>query len=235
MPRSIENVKAKLKKLYAMIDTHGNASEQEIQTAMTKARKLMAEYHLSEAEFISVDKKAEQRLFDIKFSTLVNPWINKLNSVVANNYCCHPIMESGYRMKQHRVGMIGFPTDLDISEATLKYAVDSVKAKQKELQKAMLKQGYTYKDCTAANNAYGNGFVVGIEERFKEQNKTEDESFAMVMVEPNEVKEEVSKLGSKSLNTSKAYREARKYDMYAAIGFHEGKKFSMADRLTSKN
>jgi len=237
--KSIEEIKAKLQKLFAMMEDGSGASEQEVQTAMVKARKLMAEYKLTEADIS--DKKAEkviqEQVHDIVFSTQKNPWISNLASVIGNNYCCHAVMYHTYGAKTRNPGFIGFKNDVDMAVKVLKYAVDCALAEGSRIRRSAIKNGYTNADATAMCNAWGAGYVRGIQTAFERQNQEEKEkaeSFALIMVEPEEVKEYVeNKCQRKTFNTSNATSKARNYDRLAVAGYKVGCEFNMKSKLTA--
>jgi len=233
--KTTEEIKAKLLKLFAMMEEGSGASEQEVQTASVKARKLMAEYKLSEKDIVQKVQEVISRCFgNITFTSKTNPWTLDLLHTVADNYCCHACMYSTYHSGKKSAGLIGFEEDVETAGRVLNYAVDSITAEQKKIRKDSEKKGYRFADGTAMCNAYGNGFVRGLRDAFEEQNQREKETgFAMVMVEPQEVKDYVKGNCKKgSFNSNASYSAARRYDGYAAKGYQAGKNFNTGARIT---
>ena len=82
--------KDKIRKLLALAES---PEEHEARAALLKARQLMAEHKLTEAELKDVEKQeVKDILTDITCSKRRNPWIVNLSAVIGESYCC-----KGYR------------------------------------------------------------------------------------------------------------------------------------------
>lgn len=236
MAKSIEQVKAQLQKLYAMMDENSGASLAEVESATKIARKLMLEYKLSEGDFLKKEAKVIKVYTNIMYTSNTNYWIAELANVIAENYCCKAVMGysinffTGRIKKEKSVVFMGFEDDANLCAKIMKYAVDCAMSEFKHIDKRMRKEGYSFADMTSAHNAWGNGYARGIREVFEEQNKT-DESFAVVLITPEEVEEATGKLRKANFNTNTAYSNARHFDQAAVNGYQKGKEFSTKDKL----
>ena len=226
-----QRIKEKIKKLLAMMDPEANASPAEVETALKKARKLMEEYKLSEKDLNDEVKEViRKQIYGVEYTSITNPWVIDLCSVIADNYCCKSVAYTINGRSTRTAGVVGFTEDAELAANTIKYAYECIKKDIHKLQLKAERMGYPAKDRTSMGNAYGNGYVRGLKEAFLEQNKTET-GFAMVLVTPQEVNDDIAGIGKIKLNTSRAYNGARQFDGYAVRGYKEGENFSTRNRL----
>lgn len=78
--------KDKIKKLLALAES---PNENEAQAALLKARQLMAEHKIGEADLEEPeDKEVLHKRTSVTFSKRRDGWISNLAVVIAENYCC---------------------------------------------------------------------------------------------------------------------------------------------------
>lgn len=134
--------KDKIRKLLALAES---PVEAEAKSALLKARQLMAEYKLTEAELKEIDKQSVKNILtNINCSKRRNPWIVLLSSVIGQNYCCKGYRRY-YKGKQTQyIGFIGLEDDVELCVTIFKYAVDCVLAATKHIKNENMHYGASY-------------------------------------------------------------------------------------------
>ena len=150
--------KDKIRKLLALAQS---PEEAEAKAALLRARELMAQHKLTEAD---LDVKT-----DITCSKRRDPWIVGLSAVIGEHYCC-----KGYRSRYHgqqtqTIGFIGLEDDVEVCMAIFKYAVDCISAGVKKLKKEL--DGYYPWYIKQQCDSYGFGFTKGIETALQGQDE----------------------------------------------------------------
>ena len=130
---TVDDYKEKIKKLLALAQS---PSEAEAKAALLKARKLMAEYKLTEADL----KEAEEQpvkdiLTDITCSKRRDPWIVNLSTIIGRNYCCQGYIRRNKHKQTILIGFIGLENDVEVCVNIFKYAVEVVLAEIKRIMK----------------------------------------------------------------------------------------------------
>lgn len=219
--------KEKIRKLLALAES---PNEHEAKAALLKARQLMAEHKLTEAELKDVEKqKVKDIRTDITCSKRRNPWVVKLSAVIGENYCCKGYRNHGYGEQTQAMGFIGFEDDVEVCAAVFKYAVDCVLAECKRIKKenACYYSSYVKKLC----DSYGYGFVSGVAEAFRKQQEENEQGWGLVLVIPKEVEEAAKDWGKDKF-------KARSQDDISgeayARGYYQGKEFNPAKRLAEE-
>lgn len=216
--------KDKIRKLLALAQS---PEEHEAKAALLRARELMAQHKLTEADLKEAKRQTVRDVMtDITCSKRRDPWIVDLSAVIAENYCCKG-HRAHYKGKQTQyIGFIGLEDDVEICVAIFKYAVDYIRAGVKSVKKGL--SGYYPWYIKQQCDSYGYGFTYGIEKAFKRQDKGEHGEFGLVLVMPQEVKKASRHLRHEEF-------KARTVDALApnsyAKGYAEGKQFDPAHRL----
>ena len=197
----MKNLKDKIRKLLALAHS---PNEHEAKAALLKARELMAEHKLTEAE---CEEAARQQVKNIKTawtcSKRRDPWLIQLSAVIGEHYCC-----KGYRThysgrQTQEIGFIGLEDDAEVCVEIFDYAARCVAARTKEIKKEL--SGYFTRYIRREADSYGYGFVVGLQEAYDEQQrrKEADESgWGLVLVIPKEVEEASQHLGKEEFHAS---------------------------------
>lgn len=236
--KPIEEIKIKIQKLFAMADPESGASKSEVETALKKARKLLIDYKLTEAD-LSGDSKNDnvvsKSLDDITFSATTDMWILQLLHIIGKHYPVHPVSYKSYNAKTRTAGFIGLEADVEIAEAVMRYAISCIQAECKRITSKARKCGYSYHEITGMKNAYGLGYCTGINETFEKQNLEEMEGSsctALVMQTPQIVEDYVSEhCSTNKVHNQSARDNANKYGHYQAKGYVDGKNFDMKTKL----
>lgn len=222
-----KDYKEKIRKLLALAES---PNEHEAKAALLKARQLMAEHKIAEAELKDVEKQEVKDIrTDITCSKRRNPWIIHLSAVIGENYCCKGYRNHGYGEQMQVIGFIGLEDDVEICVAVFKYAVDCILSEIKRIEKEnqCYYRNYVKKLC----DSYGYGFSVGIAAAFEEQQEANESDWGLVLVMPPEVVEATQHLGHKEFR-SRA-EESISGDAYAK-GYRQGKEFDPTKRLAEE-
>lgn len=222
-----KDYKDKIRKLLALAES---PNEHEAKAALLKARQLMAEHKLTEAELKDVEKqKVKDIRTDITCSKRRNPWVIPLSATIGENYCCKGYRNRRYGEQTNYIGFIGLEDDVEICVAIFKYAVDCVLSEIKRIKKenSCYYSSYVKKLC----DSYGYGFAVGVAEAFQKQQEENEQGWGLVLVMPQEVIEASQHLGHEEFK-SRA-QEDISGEAYAR-GYYTGKEFDPTKRLTEE-
>lgn len=163
------DIEKKIRKLLALSES---PNEFEAQAALLKARQLMAEYKLTEAELHEGNKKVKTIKTSISCTKRTNFWIFTLSAVIGENYCCQAVHERAKHSKTYFIGFVGLEEDVSICVNIFTYTVDCVLT-----QIQNLKQTYCNLSLGAQKkitNGYGAGFCEGVREAFSKQDQEKE-------------------------------------------------------------
>lgn len=209
----MDNYKEKIKKLLALA---GSSNEHEAKAAMLKAREIMGRYKLTEKD---LEEKGNRKIKTVRtgiiFTSRTDYWMGRLKEVIAENYCCTSAIWSITRQKME-VCFIGFENDVEICEEVFRYAVDTVRHYTDQIRK---NKDFSTTEIRSACFNYGLGFVEGCKEAFADQG---EESWGLVMVVPQEVKDEFTRSVTGEIKHTIHYSE--NVEQYSK-GFEDGKNF----------
>lgn len=222
-----QDYKEKIRKLLALAQS---PNEHEARAALLKARQLMAEHKLSEAELKDVEK---QKVVDVVVEGVTcskrrEPWIISLNGTIAENYCCKGYRRHDYGRQTQILGFIGFEDDVQIAEAVFRYAIDCIRSRIKEIKRE--NSVYYSKYVKTLCDSYGLGFVSGLSEMYEKQQQENESGWGLVLVMPKEVEEAAQHLGHERFQRSAPLEG----DMLRE-GYNDGKMFNPERRLQEEN
>ena len=223
-----ENIKDTIAKLLALA---GSPNEHEARAALLKARDLMAKHKLREIDIErSESVTVIERLTGITCTKMTNSWVVRLSGIIALNYCCRSYRSHVARAKKSTIGLVGLDSDIDVCENILNYAYDCA-ARQCKSIRAANKERYTAKAIRQMENAYGNGFCVGIEKAYREQD-AEHQEYGLVLVTPQPVLDAVERMsigkGYGTVNYDGRLRD------YAQLGYKDGLRFDPSAKLPGR-
>lgn len=219
--------KDKILKLLALAES---PNEHEAKAALLKARRLMAEHKLTEADLKDIEKRQVKDITtDITCSKRRNPWIFDLSAVIGKNYCCQGYINSVYRKQTQSIGFVGLEEDVEICVTIFKYAVDCILTEIEHIKKdnACFRCSYVRKVC----DSYGYGFVRGISEAFTKQQKENENEWGLVLVIPKEVEEATHCFGESEFRSRT--QDDIAYDKYIR-GYTKGKEFDPTKRISER-
>ncbi len=216
--------KEKIRSLLALAQS---PEEAEAKAALLKARKLMAEHKLTEADVEEVKNQAVRNvLTDITSSKRRDPWIVRLSSIIGTHYCCQGYRKHLHGKQTQYIGFIGLEDDVEICMAIFKYAVDCIKVGIKIIKKE--NAGYCPEYIKQQCDSYGYGFTNGIRAALEAQDEAHRGEWGLVLVMPQEVQAAAQYLGKHPFRA----RTERNIDpeVYSQ-GYEQGKKFDPSRRL----
>lgn len=221
----VTDYKEKIRKLLALAES---PNENEAKLALLKARQLMAEYKLSEAEVKDLSKQEVQKVVtDIFCSSRKNPWILPLSEVISENYCCKAFSRKEKYKQIRQVGFIGFRDDVEVCIAIFKYAMDCINSGIK-----IIRHRYgSSKETTIQRNNYAIGFVNGIEVAFQRQQQENQSAWGLILTTPQQVLDAISGM-EKQHYRPKVFQTVSRQEYFR--GLEEGKKFDPTTKLSSE-
>lgn len=180
-----EEMLEKIKKLLALGDASKNNSEEEAQSAMLMAQKLMAKYDISAEE---VEGK-EEELYSHEMCEHKWDYAYRipLAQVLAKNFRCM------LYLKGKGIVFMGHSSDAKICKATFEFAYQFIMRKGNALYNKRYSMGQVTK---GVFNSYAQGFIAGLQEAFDVQCQ------ALAIVTPQDVVDEFKNM-SKGWNTRK--------------------------------
>lgn len=216
------DIEKKIRKLLALSES---PNEFEAQAALLKARQLMAEYKLTEAELHEGNKKVKTIKTSISCTKQTNFWIFNLSTVIGENYCCQAVHERAKHSKTYFIGFVGLEEDVSICVNIFIYAVDCVLT-----QIQNLKQTYCNLSLGAQKkitNGYGAGFCEGVREAFSKQDQEKEKEWSLILRLPKEVIDFCDKFNTGQGNMYDTPIDFRKF----SSGYLDGKCFGEQKRL----
>lgn len=192
-------------------------NENEARDALLKARELMAKYKIAESEASEAkEQRAVRFMTGITYSARRNPWVVGLAYTIAANHCARSFSTKMKGKQTKEIGIIALSDDIDINVELFKYAYDCVLSETAKLRR---EKGVVSAD------GYGAGFVLGLDQAYKEQQKSAESDWGLVLVTPQAVLDTVSKMGKERKTKIKC--EQSDYDK----GFADGQKFHEQKRI----
>lgn len=220
------NIKDKISKLLALAES---PNENEAKMALLKARELMAQYKLTPEEITREKSETVKReVLGIKCTKMTNDWIPTLSSIIASHYCCKAYLYREQYSKTSQIGLIGLEDDFEICKKIILYAVECVLSGTRRIVKNPYEPaGRHRKNC----NAYGWGFVKGLNEAYQEQ-EAKHQEWGLVMSVPSAVTDEIKNICGnakpKPYGTGRCDRDSSDF---AQSGYEAGKQFDPSRRI----
>ncbi len=233
----MDNVKEKIRKLLAKATSN---NEHEAQAALLKARELMAKHKINEQE-VSDAPSANRQVKRVQYteethSAKKNGYFNALAQLIAENHCCAAVTTIVQGSVKRTVTFVGVDDDAELALEVFTYAVRHIKDVTKS-QRKRINEYYRWQEdrnvvIKAFEYSYADGFIVGLRQQYDEQFKItpDNESMAIVMVVPVEVKDYLGSLKKKTLKIDGCSRDNRAY----AAGYDAGYSFSPVKQLAGE-
>jgi hypothetical protein len=171
----MEKIVDKVRKLLAT--AKGTTSEEEAQTSMLLAQKLLAKHgiSMSDVDIEEQDSKnvVEENVTDPSGRT---PWWKKqLAVVIADNFKCKTFIACGY--KTTKIMFLGLEVDVAVAKDVFQYAETVIDKLAKSYVGKIYRQG---KPTKGIRNEFIWGFITGLQDKFKEQ--VEKNNWGLVLV-----------------------------------------------------
>lgn len=210
------DIRDKIKKLLALATS---PNENEAKAALLKAKKLMMDHKISEAE---VQDLNEQELIhlqcdNIRWTTDSGEiWITSLVDLIADNHLCSCSWFTPKGKRTHILYIHGIGTDVELCKSVIEYAVGFVRGRIKIEQRRRVTS-----DPKAVATSYARGFILGMELMYDEQ-KDEHPEWGLVVSKPQEVDEYMKSLGERNVRTRKTEFDPLAY----MVGQNDGRQFN---------
>ena len=221
----VSSIREKIAHLLALAES---PEPEEAKAALLRARELMAKHKLRPEECVDAQSaKVIRESLDITCTAMTNPWACALSAVIAEHYCCQAFRSRARGRKVVTVGLVGLEDDFEIAKRIFLYAYDClISAIKREIKYNPKDPRGTYREKC---NAYGWGFVSGVDAAFRDQEE-EHKDWGLVLVVPKAVTDSMKDMGKKSTFG----KDKDNYADCKAAGYQEGRKFDPTHRLAGE-
>lgn len=216
-----------IEKIHKLLALSESSNSHEAELAMLKAQQLIMKHKLSlreVKEFKIINSAIKETITKITFTKA--KWKANLAQLIADNFSCYLFFKT---RQTNTITFFGREEDVTVCNIILEYAIDCINSVVTRLRYQRTKGGYSTK---GLENDYALGFVVGLEQKFEDQKKNNQE-WGLVLIKDKEVIEAYSqKEFKRSINTNSKYHghtEAYKK------GKEDGGRFSISDKITQGN
>lgn len=210
------DIRDKIKKLLALATS---SNENEAKSALLKAKKLMMDHKISEAEMQDLNEQELVHLQcdNIRWTTDSGEiWVTNLADLIADNHLCSCSWLTRKGTRTHTLHIHGLGTDVELCKSVIEYAVGFVRSRIKIEQRRRVTS-----NPKSVAASYAKGFILGMELMYDEQ-KDEHPEWGLVVSKPQEVEEFMKSLGKKSVRTRQT-----EFDPLAYLkGQNDGRQFS---------
>ena len=198
---------------------------EEAKAALLRARELMAKHKLRPEECVEAkNAKVIRETLGVTCTAMTNPWACSLAAVIAEHYCCQAYRWRAGGQRTVTVGLVGLEGDFEIAKRVFLYAYDcAISAIKHNIKKNPYDPPGTYRERC---NAYGWGFVYGVDAAFREQEE-KHEDWALVLVVPQAVTDSMADMGK----SSTFGKDKNNYASCKAAGYQEGRKCDPSRRI----
>ena len=225
-----EKLVSRIKKLLNVAE--GKANENESQSAMLKAQKLMAEHNISLKDVADINldtKKVDDKpIMDAKGR--LTWWEKEMGGTIALNFRCTPYIKSSKVAKVRVMMFLGLEEDVAIAIEVYRFAVHAIKRLSKDY--VFVKRGLKGAEATALKNDFMGGFIRGLDYAFKQQ--VEKNNWGLILVKDAlVVQAQEDKKMKKGKTQSGIQPQFRNNQDALREGFKRGKEF-VDDTKTKK-
>ncbi|WP_312907952.1 DUF2786 domain-containing protein [Tissierella praeacuta] len=213
----------KIQKLLALSES---SNEHEAQASMLKAQQLLVKHKLTireVKEFKVYSSPIKEQKTKVTFTK--GKWKANLAKIIAHNFGCYHFFKT---RRTHTITFFGREEDIIVCNIVLEYAIDCINSVVKKLRYQYLREGYSTK---GLENDYAMGFIVGLEKKFEEQKK-DNQEWGLVLAKDSQVieaYEDIKKGFTGSINTNTSFKG---YTEIFEKGFEDGNQFSISDKIT---
>ena len=210
------DIRDKIKKLLSLATS---SNENEARAALLKAKKLMMEHKISEAEVQELDKQeiVHMQCDSIRWTTDSGEiWVTNLVDLIANEHLCSCSWSVYKGKRTHTLNIHGLESDAELCKSVIEYAIGFVRSRIKIEQRKRRDS-----DPKSVAASYAKGFILGMELMYDEQ-RDEHPEWGLVVSKPQEVDEYMKSLGNKKVRTRQT-----DFDPLAYLkGQNDGRQFS---------
>lgn len=208
-----------------------NSNENEAQSAILKAQKMMAKHGLSMGEVEFSENGKENGVEEINLTKFYNikRWHWELADIIASNFRCI-WYKSRPKDGKRSIKFIGLKEDLEIAKAVYFFAVESIEYFKTLDMIKFKRQNRDKKYGKGDENDYINGYLKGLKEKLAEQKAKKE--FALVLVTPQEVKDRAKERGLIS-KKARPVKSAGNKDAFNK-GYKRGKAFEYGSKTIAE-
>jgi len=198
-----------------------NPSQEESQSCLLMAQKLMIEHGISQSEVDAQEDKETPVKSVIRLRTnyeRLSWWKKEIAKVIADNFRCHHYIN---RLGSNsRIVFIALEQDAELAKVTFEFACDAIKYGLKHFAKIWKSQrGYT--PDSAVKNDYMDGWIRGLRDKFKEQ--IDKCNWGLILVKDALVVQEYESINLKKSRAPKVTISGS--TSARSSGYQDGKKF----------
>jgi hypothetical protein len=224
MSNEKDSVISKIRKALAI--SQDGANDQECETALLMAQRLMAKHGIDMSEVENVEDGKEVVHENITDRGRTPYWKKALAKVIADNFRCYTYNRTGGG--KSRIVFLGTKSDVELAKELFEFAVNVLQQSVKKFLAEQKKERGDDYSGTGLRNDYILGFVDGLREKFLEQVK--ELSLTPALVKDKEV---VSAHESMNFRRTSGSRIQRQFDRGAyQSGHSEGRSLSKNTKLT---
>lgn len=216
-----------IEKIQKLLSLSESSNENEAREAMLKAQKLIVKHKLSLKEVQDTKIYSSKIKDDIsKISFTKAKWKGELAYIIGKNFGCYTYFRTN---RIHKITFFGREEDIVVCNIVLDYAVDCIETTIKRIQSEYRRKGLSTKGLATD---YAKGFIEGLDEKFEEQKRANQE-WGLVLVVEKEVTEAYNKKKFKrAINLDTQFKG--NLDAYKK-GIENGKQFSISNRITESD
>lgn len=221
-------IKNRIRKLLSIAED--SEFEGEVQSALLKARQLMAEHDLNENDVTDAKSRGDVVVEEIYVGARQVLWKSLLCKVIAENFRCmsyNTTIRLRYNKNHVYVVIMGRYDDVQIAKQAYKKAENGAEKLARGIHKIFKRLTDPSVTWKSAKNSFFLGFVKGLNEKFEEQDRQHQE-WGLVLVRDDEVD---AKYNSIPMRTQKT-RIQRPDEQCFDIGKKLGRKFDVAKTET---
>lgn len=220
MPKKVinlnESIKAKIQKLLTLAK---DATDEESQTAMLHARKLMLKHNIQESELISDSVNNKTVVNERIYRNKLIWWHRRLAQIIASHFRCS-YYKNTVDSYQSEIRFVGLEDDVQIASMIYNFARASIHYHSKVfLLRPEIKRKWKRKH--QFKNDYIEGYLAGLNRKFHEQNNSE--SLELAIIQDALVIQYYNSLSLTSNNIPSPKKAGD--DAAWQKGYHDGQKF----------
>ncbi|MCI8623856.1 MAG: DUF2786 domain-containing protein [Provencibacterium sp.] len=220
------DIKDKINKLLALSQS---PNEHEAELALCKAKELMIEHKLSMQDLTADGVQVIHHETAFTYSKRRSSWMLQLANVIAEKHCCRAFCRRRSRQQTRTVCLAGFPEDVRLCEKSIGYALDCIHSWTRRIVRLNHKL-YSTKEMGCLSDSYAKGYIAGLYVACHRLSKLHENERALVPAAHSAVDKSVAGLKEETIAAGDSGIIRSVYN----VGFSDGIRFCMADKLEAK-
>lgn len=223
-----DKILEKIRNLLALAED--GANDEESQTALLMAQKLMLKYKISQND---LNEGGEMKIVVKSLSVYkrIYWWEREMAGIIAENFRVMLYLQNSrlphQNSLQRKIVFMGYPEDVELAYEMYHFAIDAMKHYASlHLRK---KSKYSSETKSDLRKSYYQGFMDGLKDKFEKQREdlvAEDNAYALMIQTPSDV---VDKFKTEIKGTVKFKQQVLSKDNLAySDGYDQGKSMTMA-------